>query len=451
MSQHDMDLANAAGASFRADLNNALVALATVSSGASAPSTTFAYQLWADTTSGWLKQRDAANAAWILRAPLGTGAAVDIASAGTIDLTANSASSGTLRVTGTTTTTAITLADGQTRLLRAAAAWPITHGASLICPGSASYTCAAGDLILAIGEAAGVVRLMIWKADGTPVVSSSSAKVNDFRLTLTSATPVTTSDVTGATTIYCCPYKGNQISLYDGAAWVTRSSAQFSLALGTLTSGKPYDVFCYDNAGTPTLEFLVWTNDTTRATALAYQDGVLVKSGAATRRYLGTFYTTATTTTEDSAANRYLWNYYHRVLRPMVRKEATASWTYTTATVRQANASASNQLNYVAGVAEDAVTAMVQASLTNATGANVGVSVGVDSTTVQSGAFQIGNANSSQATANMTALYKGIPGVGRHYLVWQEVSQANGTTTWYGATSSSGVPIQSGIQGEVFA
>lgn len=172
MSQHDYVIADAAGAAFLADLNLALPALASLNSGATAPATTYAYMLWADTTSGWLKQRDAANAAWILRAPLGTGAAVDVASAATLDLTANTATSATLRITGTTTTTAITLADGQQRLLRAAAAWPITHGASLICPGSASYTCAAGDLVLAIGEAASVVRLMIWKADGTPVVGS---------------------------------------------------------------------------------------------------------------------------------------------------------------------------------------------------------------------------------------------------------------------------------------
>lgn len=173
MSQHDYVIADAAGAAFLADLNLALPALASLNSGATAPATTYAYMLWADTTSGWLKQRDAANAAWILRMPLGTGAVVDVASAATLDLTANAASSATLRVTGTTATSAITLADGQTRLLRAAAAWPITHGASLICPGSASYTCAAGDLVLAIGEASSVVRLMIWKADGTPIVGSS--------------------------------------------------------------------------------------------------------------------------------------------------------------------------------------------------------------------------------------------------------------------------------------
>jgi hypothetical protein len=210
---------------------------------------------------------------------------------------------------------------------------------------------------------------------------ATSTKAQDFRLTLTTALPVTTADVTGATTIYCTPYKGNQIALYTGSAWVTRSSAEFSLALGTLTSGKPYDVFCYDNAGTPTLEFLVWTNDTTRATALAYQDGVLVKSGTATRRYLGTFYTTSTTETEDSKANRYLWNYYNRSNRSMRRVDA-GTWTYTTLTYRQANNSTANQLNMVIGVSEDSVRASVVQAARNDTGiVSTYTALGLDSTT----------------------------------------------------------------------
>lgn len=65
MAQHDMNIANQAGAAFRADLNNALGALVTLSSGATAPSPTFAFQFWADTSTGILKIRNSANTAWI--------------------------------------------------------------------------------------------------------------------------------------------------------------------------------------------------------------------------------------------------------------------------------------------------------------------------------------------------------------------------------------------------
>ena len=65
MAQHDYNIANQSGADFRADLNNALSAIATVNSGATEPSTTFAHQLWVDTSSNVLKIRNAANNAWI--------------------------------------------------------------------------------------------------------------------------------------------------------------------------------------------------------------------------------------------------------------------------------------------------------------------------------------------------------------------------------------------------
>lgn len=65
MAQHDYVIANQSGAAFRSDLNNALDAVVTNNSGSSQPSTTYAYQWWADTNTGLLKQRNAANSAWI--------------------------------------------------------------------------------------------------------------------------------------------------------------------------------------------------------------------------------------------------------------------------------------------------------------------------------------------------------------------------------------------------
>ncbi|WP_460163680.1 hypothetical protein [Pseudomonas sp. S2_F03] len=70
MSQHDMNIANAAGLPFRTDLNAALVALASQSSGASAPSPSFPCQFWGDIGTGRLRQRDSTNTAWIDRGPL---------------------------------------------------------------------------------------------------------------------------------------------------------------------------------------------------------------------------------------------------------------------------------------------------------------------------------------------------------------------------------------------
>lgn len=65
MSQHTLTIPNEAGAAFRADVVNALQALGSSSGGSSAPGTVYPFQLWADTTSGFLKIRNAANSAWV--------------------------------------------------------------------------------------------------------------------------------------------------------------------------------------------------------------------------------------------------------------------------------------------------------------------------------------------------------------------------------------------------
>ena len=65
MSQHDFDIANQLSANLRVDLNNALKALASLSSGATAPTDTFANMLWYDTANNTLKMRAEANNAWI--------------------------------------------------------------------------------------------------------------------------------------------------------------------------------------------------------------------------------------------------------------------------------------------------------------------------------------------------------------------------------------------------
>jgi len=65
MAQADYVVANGTGAAVRSDLNGQLAAIASNNSGVTEPSTTYAYQWWADTTTGLLKIRNAANNAWI--------------------------------------------------------------------------------------------------------------------------------------------------------------------------------------------------------------------------------------------------------------------------------------------------------------------------------------------------------------------------------------------------
>lgn len=83
MSQHDFTIDNQTFPATRSDINSALQALASLSSGASSPSTTFAYQLWVDTTSdpNILNVRNSANNAWIKIGEINQGSAAFILTA----------------------------------------------------------------------------------------------------------------------------------------------------------------------------------------------------------------------------------------------------------------------------------------------------------------------------------------------------------------------------------
>ena len=65
MAQHDYVIANASGATVRADINNMALAISSNNSGSSAPGTTYAYLWWLDTSANVLKLRNSANNAWI--------------------------------------------------------------------------------------------------------------------------------------------------------------------------------------------------------------------------------------------------------------------------------------------------------------------------------------------------------------------------------------------------
>jgi hypothetical protein len=65
VSQNDFVIANQSAPDFRSDLNTALQALASLSSGATAPATTYSNMLWYDTANNILKMRSEADDAWI--------------------------------------------------------------------------------------------------------------------------------------------------------------------------------------------------------------------------------------------------------------------------------------------------------------------------------------------------------------------------------------------------
>ncbi len=246
------------------------------------------------------------------------------------------------------------------------------------------------------------------------------------RLTLTSGTAVTTADVTAATSVYFTPCNGQCVSLYDGTRWRLYVFTELTLALGTLTSAKPYDVFLYDNSGTLTLELLAWTSGTARATALVRQDGVWCKTGALTRRYLGTFYTTATTTTEDSDLNRLVWNLYNQVSRRLKNFPAGHSIGNGVGP-REYNNDTSARTNFVLGLAEQTVTQTVQINTSPIAATNFLAYNSLDGATTAVSAAQW--AFSAAVALSPTSVAEFIPAVGFHYLtIFEQEAGSTGST-----------------------
>lgn len=247
------------------------------------------------------------------------------------------------------------------------------------------------------------------------------------RLTLTSGTPVTTADVTAAATLYYTPYHSNIITLYDGERWIPVVFTEKSLSLVGYTASKPYDIWGYLSSGTLALESTVWTDGTNRATALAYQDGRLVKNGATTRRYLGTIYINASgAQTDDALTARFVWNYYNRVVRKMYRAEAT-SHTYATNTIRAWNGSATIKMEFIIGVSEDAVLLeLTNQQRTGSAGTPGVVGIGFDVVNASlSDMLEIRNANANNIRCG--ASFEHIPGIGYHY--YHAVENSPGTAT----------------------
>lgn len=250
------------------------------------------------------------------------------------------------------------------------------------------------------------------------------------RLTLLSGTPAPTTDQTGKTTVYVTPMTGlgNEVWLYTNSHWKRYELTEISLA-PTLAASKVYDVFLYDNAGTLTLETVVWTDDTNRATALTAQDGVYLKSSDFTRRYVGSFRTNGSSQIEDSLLNRYVWNLYNQVQRPLKLTNTTDfGYTYGTNAYRQVNANTANVLNVLAGLAGAPIN--VQAALMAQLGGTAGtaaVGIGVDSTTVNSAQ---GGTGISATYIVLTCRLDGTVALGAHAYKWLE-SAVSGATTWY--------------------
>lgn len=306
------------------------------------------------------------------------------------------------------------------------------------------------------------------------------------RLTLTSGVAVTTTDVTGATTIYYTPASGNQIPLWDGGNFVNTPFSELSVALdstntdtGYQSANTNFDLFAINDSGTIRLgtgpswnSGAVAGSDTARGTGAGStelqlisgiwtnKNSITIRWGSATGNtttvaanmatYVGTMRAIANGQAEDSKLKRFLYNAYNPAVRQLLRNESTASWTYSSASFHQVNASTANQVTYVAGLAGAPLNlqAVNIALNSTATPRLCYAGIGLDSTTVNSanvtGFNRIGDTTLSSPGGPM-AFYNGYTQMGYHYAAWLEQGAGVDTQTWFGFSGAS----QSGFFGSL--
>ncbi len=356
---------------------------------------------------------------------------------------------GTVYVTGGTD---VSLADGGT-------------GASLADPNA--------DRIMFWDDSAGSVD---WLTAGTGLsisgttisVTASGGTIPPLgRITLATGVPVMTSDQGAKTTIYYTPYLGNTVPIYDGSSFTNTTFTELSVATTDTTkspaaigASKVNDWFVWSDSGTLRIGHGPdWTNDTTRSagTALTLVNGIYlnndsITNGPAASRgtYVGTTRSNASSqldwimggdANDGSPASLFVWNMYNRVDVGRMIRDTRASHNWTTASYQGINGTTGMRLSYVCGLNEDPVLmqfSMIATATSNAIPLAAGV--GVDSTTVNSGAtgytyFNVVNTNIISGIAN----YKGYPGLGVHFLAALEYGGTNATQ--YGAST----PAQNGL------
>lgn len=333
-------------------------------------------------------------------------------------------------------------------------ALPSLNGGDISGPGSSSdhgvpLWNGTGGSTLRAGSAPGVAGTVFMSngVSSDPTFQALTVDVRvGHRLTLTTGTPVTVSDVTGAGTIYWTPYKSRTTWLRYAAGsnvWKPYNLAELSLAL-TLTSGSVYDVFVEASSeSAAALSTLVWTNSTTRATALAYDatSGYLVKSGDTSKVYLGTIYATGTNQTEDSAARRMLWNYYNRVTKRLFSTEATNTWAYATATFRPINnvtTTGVSRFDFVIGVQEEAISTYAQTEFSNGVTADTAeIGIALDSTTTPN----VSRASSFAANNifSLGIVFVTVPAIGYHFM--QQLEKAGTVGQTFRGDNGGTVPL----------
>jgi hypothetical protein len=331
--------------------------------------------------------------------------------------------------------------------------------------------------ILYICTSTGTASTAVWTAvnaaSATPAVPMPQGA-----LTLTSATPVITGDVADAAAVYYTPATGNLMPIYNGSAMIPTMFAELTLTLAAANhaAGGIYDVFGFSNSGVVTVATgPVWTTltagsgsrgtgaGTTELTRIA---GINVNAVSMTAKndsnsytiaanrgtYLGSIFINGTGAAQITCHRAFgqsrkwgVFNAFNRSPILLQCGDATASWTYNNATVRQSRADATNTLAVFTGLREEMTDlSFIQrgtSSFVAATDAEQRIGIGLNVTNAYSGKFGYNATTAAGATTSggdMIARHILLPAIGINNVnACESVPTTGGGTQTYIGTSAS--------------
>lgn len=233
-------------------------------------------------------------------------------------------------------------------------------------------------------------------------VSGSSDKVYDLFCFTSSATPSSTNTSTDVLTFA-------STTGWNTGAWVTVAMTGGGLTAGTdywwraassttgtlhptandaINNTNKVDLTASITASLTAVALATasaWTNYTTRADAVATQDGIRVLSSDHTRRLVGTFYTSAGTSTADAPGGRWLRNEDNPVPRSLRaapaynNDNALTSYTTTSTTYTEANGGTGSKAQFLSD-GKRATSALLCGFAAPGSGGGCYTGLGVDST-----------------------------------------------------------------------
>lgn len=361
----------------------------------------------------------------------------------------------------------------------------VVNGGALGTPSSAILTNATG-LPLSTGvtgnlpvtnlnSGTGASASTFWRGDGTwatPAGGGSGTVVPpQMRITLAPGVAVMTSTVSAANTVYVTPANGNLVPIYNGSSYTMTAFAEVSQLTtdatkspAAATTNSNYDVFCWIDTG-PTNRCTrgpPWSSNTSRGTGAGTSELVLVNgiylnanaitNGPSAQRgtFMGSIRTNGTSTVDYSvggtanggvAGSLGVWNMYNRNLA-VAQSIDNTSYTYSSATIRQAHGSVGNQVSVLVGLAVDIINVSFSTRIvtTAIVSSNSFIGIGEDSTTASAGAptVTVQTPAAGALVATPTATLSKVPLLGFHtYAAIESGDNSNANTFASGGAVTS--------------